>query len=58
MDLCLYAINHNVAARDVAAVIGLTEEQVERVFKDILAKRRATRYLQTPPLFIEKVGEV
>jgi len=55
MDLCLYAKNHDLAAADVARALELTEEQVERVYKDIDAKRRATRYLHTPPLLVEKV---
>lgn len=58
MDLCLYAHNHKVPPAEVAPIVGLTAAQVERVFKDIEAKRRATRYLQLPPLLIEKVAEV
>ena len=50
MDLCLYALNHGVPAAEVAPLVELTPEQVERVFKDIEAKRRATQYLHTPPL--------
>lgn len=50
MDLCLYALNHGVPAAEVAPLVELTAEQAERVFKDIEAKRRATRYLHTPPL--------
>jgi NAD+ synthase len=50
MDLCLYALNHGIAAAEVAPLVELTPEQVERVFKDIEAKRRATKYLHTPPL--------
>jgi NAD+ synthase len=58
MDLCLYARNHNVPASDVAPVVGLTPEQVERVFRDIDQKRRTTRYLHTAPLLVERVAEV
>ena len=58
MDLCLYALNHGVPAAEAAPVVGLTEAQVERVYKDIAAKRRATRYLHAPPLFIKDVEEV
>jgi NAD+ synthase len=58
MDLCLYAFNHHVAAADVAGAVGLAPEQVERVFKDIEAKRRTTRYLHARPLLVEPVGEV
>ncbi len=57
MDLCLYAHNHGVAAADVAPVVGLTPAQVERVFKDIEAKRRTTRYLHLAPLLVEPVLE-
>ena len=49
MDLCLYALNHDIAAEEVAPAVDLTPEQVTRVFRDIEAKRRATRYLHTPP---------
>jgi NAD+ synthase len=50
MDLCLYALNNGIGAAEVAPLVELTPEQVERVFKDIAAKRRATKYLHTPPL--------
>jgi NAD+ synthase len=52
LDLCLYARNHDVPAADVGAVLGLTERQVERVFRDIDSKRRATPYLHMPPQMV------
>ncbi len=58
MDLCLYAVNHGVSAEEVAPVVGLTSTQVERVFKDIEAKRRATRYLHLRPFLVDAVIEV
>lgn len=58
MDLCLYAVNHGVPAGEVAPVVGLTPAQVERVFKDIEAKRRAARYLHMRPLLVDPVKEV
>lgn len=58
MDLCLYAHNHSVPASEVGPVVGITTEQVERVFKDIEAKRRATRYLHLAPMFVDPVQEV
>ena len=58
MDLCLYAHNHGVPATEVSAVTGLALEQVERVFKDVDQKRRATRYLHTRPLLVHEVEEV
>jgi len=50
MDLCLYALNHGIAADELAPLVELTAEQVARVFKDIEAKRRSTKYLHPPPL--------
>jgi NAD+ synthase len=58
MDLCLYARNHGVSADEVASIAGLEPTQVERVFRDIDAKRRATRYLHCSPLLVEPVAEV
>jgi NAD+ synthase len=58
MDLCLYAVNHGVSAADVAPVLELTPAQVERVFKDIVQKRRTTAYLHKRPLLIEAVEEI
>jgi NAD+ synthase len=58
MDLCLYGHNHGVPAEEVAPAIGLTAEQVARVYKDIEAKRRATRYLHHGPLLVQEVQEI
>jgi NAD+ synthase len=58
MDLCLWAYNHHVAAAEVGPAVGLTCEQVERVYRDIEAKRRATRYLHLAPLLVDRVSEV
>ena len=57
MDLCLYGLNHAVPAEEVAAAAH-SKEQVQRVWADIAAKRKATRYLHLPPQLIEKVEEV
>jgi len=58
MDLCLYARNRGVPASAVAGATGLTEEQVERVFRDIDQKRMTTRYLHLAPRLVEPVEEV
>jgi NAD+ synthase len=55
MDLCLYAYNHKVPAAEVAPVVGITPEQVERVFRDIEAKRRVAKYLHAVPLLVQEV---
>jgi len=49
IDLCLWALDHDVPAAAVAPAAGLTAEEVERVFRDIEAKRRASRYLHHVP---------
>jgi len=58
MDLCLWAYNHAVAPDDVAPAVGLSATQVARVYRDIEAKRRTTRYLHMPPLYVQEIREV
>jgi NAD+ synthase len=58
MDLCLYAKNHRVPPEDVAPVVGLTLEQLARVYRVIDSTRAATRYLHRPPVLCEEVPEV
>ncbi|MBL9017806.1 MAG: NAD(+) synthase [Myxococcales bacterium] len=50
MDACLYARDHDVSTGELAAALGLTAEQIERVYRDIDAKRAAARYLHAAPL--------
>lgn len=58
MDLCLYAKNNNIALDEVATVIGISKEQVQRVFEDIDTKRKTTMYLHLSPQLIEDVSEI
>ncbi len=58
MDLMLYAYNHNISAAEACGAADLTEEQATWVFKDILTKRRTTRYLHLSPILIEGVDDV
>ncbi len=58
MDLCLYAKNNGVSTETVAETLGLTTEQIQRVFEDIDTKRSTTRYLHMSPLLIEEVSEI
>ena len=58
MDICLYGLNHGVPASEVAVACGLTAEQVDRVWADIAAKRKATRYLHLAPLLAAPVEEI
>jgi NAD+ synthase len=56
MDLCLYGRTHDVPPAEVAAAIGATAAQVERVYRDIDQKRRTTRPLHLGPLFVRTPG--
>jgi NAD+ synthase len=56
MDLCLYAVDHGIPAEAVAGATGLTAEQVRRAFRDIEAKRRASRYLHARSLLVTPVA--
>jgi NAD+ synthase len=58
MDICLYGKNHHIAAAEVAREIGMTAEQVQRVYTMIEAKRTMARYLRSAPLLVEEVREV
>jgi len=58
LDLCLYAHDRAIPAAEVAAAAGLSPEQVERVYRDIEAKRRMARYLHARPLLVDDVVEV
>jgi len=40
----------NLEAGEIAAVLGITAEQVERVVADITRKQRTTQYLRTAPI--------
>jgi NAD+ synthase len=56
MDLCLWAYQHATPPAEVGEVLGLTAEQVQRVYRDIEAKRRVARYLHHVPLLAGERG--
>jgi len=58
MDLALWAKNHNVPAAELAPAIGVSAATAELVYKDIDAKRRATRYMHARPELVEPVTEL
>jgi NAD+ synthase len=55
LDLILFGKNDGYSAADVAREVGLTEQQVERVMKDIDAKRRMATYLHAAPALVEEI---
>jgi NAD+ synthase len=58
MDLCLLGKNRGFPPAEVAPAVGLSAAQVERVYKDIDAKRNTTRYLHMGPRLVEAVPEI
>ena len=58
MDLCLYGKNHGYSLEEVAEVLGLLPEQVQRVYDDIDTKRNTTRYLHLHGLLVGEVPEI
>ncbi len=58
MDVALWAHNHNVPVSGLADFLGISEGQAGFIYKDIAAKRLATRYLHTKPVLIDVVDEI
>lgn len=58
MDIALYALNHGYEAAELAKAINITPEQAANVYRDIEAKRRATRYMHLKPQLVEPVAEI
>jgi NAD+ synthase len=58
MDLALWALNHDVAATELARVLEISEAQAEAVYEDIRTKRRTTRYLHRAPILVGDVAEL
>jgi NAD+ synthase len=58
MDLITWALEHSIPAAEVATVLHLETEQIERAFANIARKRVATNYLRSSPLELVGVGPV
>jgi len=58
MDLALWALNHGRPATELGATLGISVAQAERVYADIQAKRRTTRYLHAKAVLVEAVAEL
>jgi len=54
MDLLLYAFTSGVPAEQAGLVLGFTTEEVERVYHDIMAKRRTAARLREPAILVSK----
>jgi NAD+ synthase len=56
LDMCMYALDHGIAAEEVAPVVGLSVGQVLDVYRDIAGRRRTTRYQHEAPLLVDAPG--
>ena len=50
MDLIWYALDNNIAAQEVADVMGLPVEAVAHVYGDLTRRDKTTDYLRMPPV--------
>lgn len=58
MDFCLFGKNNGLPAAEVAEAAGLTQNQVERVYRMIESTRKATQYLRSNPVLIGSLSDV
>lgn len=58
MDLALWSFNHGIEADELAGTLGMSGETVRRIYADIAAKRRATRYLHRRSVLVERIPEI
>ncbi len=58
MDLCLYGKNNGYSVGEVAELMELLPEQIQRVYDDIDNKRNTTRYLHLNGLLVGDVPEI
>ncbi len=55
MDLALWAFNHGQSPAALGAALGISGERAQRVYDDIVAKRRAAKYLHAAAETIEPI---
>jgi NAD+ synthase len=57
MDLLWFAQENAVSVHEVAQVMGLTEIQIQRAFRDFSRKQRMTTYLRMAPVHLDVVAK-
>jgi len=50
MDLLWYGWENEYPASEVASVMGMSEEEVQKIYKNFARKKKTTEYLRTAPL--------
>ena len=58
MDIALWSFNHSVPEEELAAFLGVSLNDAAFIYKDIIAKRHATRYLHANAVLVEPVAEL
>lgn len=58
MDIALWSFNHGVPDDELASYLAIEPSQAAFIYKDIVAKRHATRYLHAKPVLVEPVTEL
>jgi NAD+ synthase len=53
MDLCLHGHDHGMSAADLSPIVGLSAEDVERVYRTIDGHQKVAKYLLAPPLLVK-----
>ncbi|MDA8389466.1 MAG: NAD(+) synthase [Gammaproteobacteria bacterium] len=56
LDVALWHVENGRAPGELADVLGIDEEAAVRIYADIAAKRRTTRYLHEPPVLLAAGG--
>jgi NAD+ synthase len=52
MDLALWAHDHDLPSKELAALLHVGRQQAQLVYRDIESKRTAARYLHQPPMVV------
>ncbi len=55
MDIALWAYNHAVRPEELASYLGVANESAKAIYRDIEAKRRATRYQHLRPMLFGEI---
>ena len=58
MDIALWSFNHGVPENELASFLRIPLSQAAFIYKDIVAKRYATRYLHANAVLVEPVNEL
>ena len=58
MDIALWSLNHGVTEDELAGFLNISQTRAAFIYKDIIAKRHATRYLHAKPVLVKPVAEI